>query len=496
MLNALLGGCVAPGKFVSRGFGGDIIFRQSGWMLTILVIASLAIGVANSQANQTAAYQRGYTLGLEAYKYGLPLVTMQWTFQVQTSSVPVNQFDPFRAFATPNYTTVVAPNFDTLYSIAWLDLSKEPQVIYVPNKDLFKNRFFVIPLYDPYTENFENLGSVNQTPEGYYAVVGPKDAYLPLPKDVTRIKSRYDRVWIIERIYANNDNLSDINYVNTLQNLITLTPLSKLHGLGLGLGLGPPAPANPNGAVNNPVMPTGMAYYDQLCRLLQEFPPPVADNPELTLLAQIGVGPGRTPSTDRLLSSDTVAGMIAAVAAGPEQVLADAQALYAQTFVLHDGFLVVPGGTYGTNYQLRAVITQIGLGALTPDQAIYPLALLDRTGKPLTGASNYTVHIAAGGLPPVNGFWSITSYTSKGTLIPNPINRYVINDRSNLTYNPDGSVDLYLQSTSPSVQQNWLPTPVGAPFELIWRLYATVTSQIPGILNGTGWQPPAVMPVG
>jgi hypothetical protein len=468
-------------------------------MLTIVAIASLAIGVANSQADQTD-YELGYTLGLEAYKYGLPLVIMQWTFEVQTSSVPANQFGPLRAFATPSDTTVVAPNFDTLYSIAWLDLSKEPQVIYVPDNNFFQNRYYVIPLYSPYTENFENLGSVNHTPEGYYAVVGPKHTNHPLPKHVTKITSTYDRVWIIERIYANNDNATDVAYANTLQDRITLTPLSEFkEDSEEGKEKKEKnkekkkksAPANPT--VNNPVMPTGMAYYDQLCRLLKEFPPPDADQPELTMLAQIGVGPGWTPSTNLALSSDKVAGMIDAVGNGTAQVRANTLALYAQTFRLHHGFLIEPSGTYGTNYHLRAVIAQVGLGALTPDQAIYALALLDITGQPLTGARNYTVHIAAGGFPPVQGFWSLTAYTSKGFLIPNPINRYVINDRSILNYNADGSVDLHLQSTPPSDQRNWLPTPVGAPFELIWRLYATTTSAIPGIIDGTGWQPPVVI---
>jgi len=235
-----------------------------------------------------------------------------------------------------------------------------------------------------------------------------------------------------------------------------------------------------------------MAYFDQLCQLLREFTAPDEDRAELALLAKIGVAPGLKPSIDFRLSKDTVAGMIAAVAAGRASVLADAQALYAQTFNLHDGYLIQEGGTYGTNYHLRAITTQIGLGALTPDQAIYPLALLDRMGHPLTGANSYTVKITT--LPPVNGFWSLTAYTSQGFFIPNPLNRYVINDRSTLAYNSDGSATLYLQSESPSNPQNWLPTPAGAPFQLIWRLYATQPDQIPLILNGTGWQPPPVLP--
>jgi hypothetical protein len=192
--------------------------------------------------------------------------------------------------------------------------------------------------------------------------------------------------------------------------------------------------------------------------------------------------------------------MIAAVANGSVEILTYIKALYGQGFVRHNGYLIQPTGTYGTNYNLRAAITQIGLGALTPDQAFYPVGLLDRTGQPLTGTKNYTVHIPAGSSPPINpppsGFWSLTMYTTQGFLVPNPINRYVINDRTILERNEDGSVDLYLQSTPPSDQQNWLPCPAG-PFQLIWRLYATKPYEISNIINGIAgsWQPPAVMPV-
>lgn len=142
--------------------------------------AALAAGTLvapPASADTTADYQLGYTLGLEAYKYGLPLVTTDKTFHHQTSINvpngrgfgPVNQFNPVRTFTTPDDRSVVAPNFDTLYSVAWLDLSGEPQVIRVPK---VKDRYFVIPLMDPYTEDFTNLGSVNATAPGAYAVVG------------------------------------------------------------------------------------------------------------------------------------------------------------------------------------------------------------------------------------------------------------------------------------------------------------------------------------
>lgn len=146
------------------------------------------------------------------------------------------------------------------------------------------------------------------------------------------------------------------------------------------------------------------------------------------------------------------------------------------------------------------MVTQVGLGALRSDQSIYPLALLDRAGQPLTGARKDRVHIPAGGLPPVtdDGFWSITLYDNDGFIVANPIDRYAVNDRTDLAYNPDGSVDLFIQAerpADPAQAQNWLPAPAGG-FRILWRTYGTQPAAIPGVLDGTGWRAPAIVPVG
>lgn len=468
---------------------------------TLLTALLTGAGLQSASAADESGYDLGYELGLQAYRYGLPLVTTDKTFQNQTSIDisngrgfgPENQFNPVRQFVTPEDRSVVAPNLDTLYSIAWLDLSDGPQVIHVPK---IKDRYYVVPLMSPYTENFANLGSVDETPAGDYAVVGPDDKDVKLPKHVTRVESPYDRVWIIQRTYADNDSAKDMQRVNRIQDDITVIPLSEYprkHWTA-------EAPANPDTTIDYPTLPSGMAYYDRLGDLLAEFPPPAADQPMLDQLAAIGVGPGRHPSTDPSLDADTIAGMTAAIADGPAAVLDDVRALYGATFARDNGYLVQRTGTYGTDYRLRAVVTQVGLGALQPEQSIYPLALLDRTGQPLTGAKKYAVHVPAGGFPPITdtGFWSLTLYDNDGFIIPNEIDRYAINDRTDLHYNADGSVDLYLQAerpTDPAQAQNWLPTPTGA-YRVIWRTYGTDRSEIPGILDGTGWKAPAIMPVG
>ena len=196
----------------------------------LISAVSSSVLVEPASADQ-AAYDRGYQLGLQAYRYGLPLVTMEKTFENQTSVDvsngrgfgPVNHFNPIRSFITPADRSVVAPNLDTLYSIAWLDLSRQPQVIHVPK---VANRYFVIPLMSPYTEDFKNLGSVRRTPPGDYAILGPGQAHMRLPRHVTRVVSPYSRVWIIERIYADNGSVADQRRVNAIQDRTRVVPLS------------------------------------------------------------------------------------------------------------------------------------------------------------------------------------------------------------------------------------------------------------------------------
>ncbi len=471
--------------------------RQHLRILTTAIalgLAAMAAGGVQASA-ATPAYQEGYDLGLEAWKYGLPLVKMDQTFRIQTSvdvpdgrgRGPVNRFSHVRVLANASAHDVVAPNNDTPYSIAWLNLSHQPMVIHVPKV----NRYFVIPLYDPYTEDFRNLGSVRRTEPGDYAVVGPGQGKVKLPKDVHRIKSRYDRVWIIGRTL--NYGSADLSNTRRIQDRYRITPLSRY-----GTGFRPKPPGNPDTTPEGVPMPSGLAFFDKLGYLLRRFPPPAADSAKLGELAQIGVGPGRRPSTDSSLSAETRQGMIDAVAAGPGVLQTAVTVRYVTEAPKHNGWLVLPTGRYGTDYDYRALVTQVGLGALTPSEAIYPVGQTDKSLVPLNGSKDYVVHFEPGQLPPVDAFWSLTLYDSSGYFVPNPIVRYAIGDRSDLNLNPDGSLDIYVQSTEPSgpaKAKNWLPSPTGAAFRLTMRLYEPTRAQIPGILDGSGWDPPAITAV-
>lgn len=463
-------------------------------MLVACVSALAAsLGTAGTAAASNADYSRAYNLGLEAYMYGVPLLETNKTFLTMTSVNvangqgfgPVNQFSSVRQLNNPNSKAVVAPGANALSSIAWLDLRRQPQILHVPR---VRDHFFVLALLDPYTNDIMNIGSVHNTAPGYYVIAGPGQHQTRIPSGTHRIDVNYTRIWIIGSTQLKGPR--DLANVHRIQDGYTLTPLSKWDVDTYG----PARPAHPSTRVRNYLLPTGLQFFDTLGQQLKRFPPPNADRPELRRLAAVGIGPGMEPSRNARLSADTLRGLRAAAADGQKQIKADSRSLYLSSFAGHNGYFLGGFGRYGTNYKLRAVIATMGLGAVSSDQAIFAMGLTDHALKPLSSSKHYVLRMRQ--LPPVNEGWTVTVYTTNGFLVPNAINRYQFNQAAKLAHNRDGSVDLYLQPTRPSrgsQATNWLPTPPQGGFEVIWRLLAPKPGRINGILNGSGWQPPAIV---
>jgi hypothetical protein len=444
------------------------------------------------QDKTSADYKKGYKIGREAYTYGLPLLTTNATFQTMTSVNvsegafgPVNQFNSERSLNNAGSSAVVATGATSLSSIAWLDLQNEPQVLHVPQ---VTDHYFVLALLDPYTENLINLGSASNTKPGDYVIANPEQKNMPIPEGTQRIDVDYSRIWIIGSTQLKGPD--DLANVNKIQDGYTLMPLSKY-----GTNYQPPAPSKSVTTVATSSVPSGVQFFDELGQQLKLFPPPDKDKEEMRKFAEVGIGPDMKPSQNLQLSADILRGLNDAVTAGPGQIKEDIDEQSAREFKKHDSYLIGGFGQYGTNYKLRAVVSQVGLGAFTSQQAIYAMGWSDHNKKPLDGSTPYVLHLQS--MPPTSEGWSLTVYNLKGGMIPNSINRYALTNTSNLTTNSDGSVDIYLQSSQPSdtaKQSNWLPTASGQGFEVVWRLFAPQQDKINSILNGSGWQPPAVQP--
>jgi len=412
-------------------------------------------------------------IAVEAYVYGYPLVLMDVTRRVMTAvpragahKAPINQFIHIREFPDYTMTDVVSPNADTLYSTAWLDLSKEPMILSVP--DVGK-RYYLMEMLYAWTNVFASPGTrTTGNGRGDFAIVGPQWKG-KAPADVKEIKSPTNMVWVIGRTRTNGKE--DYAAVRAIQDQYKLTPLSAW-----SKEYTPPdnAPVAPGIDVKTPPVEQvakmdAATFFTRLNTLMKDNLPAAADASALNSFTAIGVAPG-TPFDLKSLDPAVAKSVEGSVKAAQAKIAADARKPHGKKV---NGWDVMTNlGRYGTNYLFRSVVALVGLGANLPEDAIYPRGTEDTDGQPLNGANRYVVHFPKGQLPPVNAFWSLTMYNSKQFFVQNPINRYAIGDRDKLKFNDDGSLTINIQHESPGkeMESNWLPAPADS-FNMFMRLY-------------------------
>ena len=177
----------------------------------------------------TLSEKQATEIGTEVYIYGYPLVTMEMTRRVMTNTAdpaglrsPMGQFAHARKFPPVTYRDVPGANADTLYSVAWLDLAKEPYILNIPDAE---GRYFMMPMLDGWTDVFQAPGNrTTGTKAQTYAITGPKWKG-ELPDGVTQYKSATNMVWIIGRIYTTG-TAQDYEKVHSFQDKVSLVPLS------------------------------------------------------------------------------------------------------------------------------------------------------------------------------------------------------------------------------------------------------------------------------
>lgn len=430
-------------------------------------------------------------IGIEAYVYGYPLVTMEITRRVMTntaeirgSHAPMGQFYKARTYPDAKFRDVTAPNADTLYSTAWLDLTKEPYVLSLPDMG---DRYFLMPMLDGWTNVFEvpgtrTTGNKAQT----YAITGPGWKG-KLPEGVKELKSPTNMVWILGRTYCTGTP-DDYKACHAVMDKYDLRPLGA-YGKPYTPQMGKVDPSiDMKTAVREQVnkLDAG-AYFNLLAALMRDNPPAKEDAPIVEKLAKIGVVPGKDFDISKV-NAAIARGLAKVPQAAQEKIMAH----FKDAGKLENGWTFTIGaGLYGTDYLQRAFITAIGLGANRPQDAVYPTSTEDATGNKYSGANKYVVHFDKGHVPPVNAFWSITMYDAGYFFVDNPLNKYTVSPRNELKYNSDGSLDLYIQNESPGKDKeaNWLPAPKGE-FVLMMRLYWP-KEKAPSIIDGT-WKTPAV----
>ncbi len=435
-----------------------------------------------------------FWLATDAYIYGYPLVTMEMTRRVITNvarpegtKAPMGHIIKLRQYPDASFRDVTAPNADTLYTTAFVDVGKEPWVLSIPD---MKGRYALFPMLDGWTDVFQVPGKrTTGTNAQTYTITGPGWKGT-LPPGVREYKSPTSIVWILGRIYCTGTP-EDYKAVHELQDQCKLVPLSSY---------GKPY-TPPEGKVDPSIdMKTAVRdqvnrmdakqYFSFLSQLLKTNPPSAADAPALARFAKIGLVPGKDFDATKL-NADFVKRI---PEVGFDRIMAQFKLNREVKDVNGWGF-TTKTGIYGTDYLMRALVTAIGLGANRPQDAVYPTSLKDSEGRAYEGSNKYVMHFPKGQLPPVQGFWSLTMYNDKYFFVSNPINRYSISVRQKPKSNPDGSTDLYIQKDSPGPDKeaNWLPAPAGK-FVLMLRMYWP-DERKPSIINGS-WTIPAVKKAG
>ncbi|MBZ5710351.1 DUF1254 domain-containing protein [Nannocystis pusilla] len=418
----------------------------------------------------------------QVYTFAYPLVIMDLTRQVMTAQTPVNTFQHMRAFPDASFRDVVSPNADTLYSSAWLDLAKEPLVLSLP--DMGK-RYWLMPLLDGWTNVFASPGTRTTGNRAQrYAIVGP-GWQGQLPEGLVELRAPTDMVWLIGRteVTSKLDTLA----VHKLQDQFKLVPLSAW-GPMAAVPEPPPLTTGVDIATPPVVQVASMPpeqFFARLAELLPENPPSAADAAMVEKMRELKILPGSLWTPAALGPAETLA-LREGVDNARAKLVAAARDLPGEK--VNGWRLVGDLGQYGTDYDLRALVAEIGLGANLPQDALYPATHVDGDGEPLHGANRYVLHFDKGETPPVEGFWSVTMYDQQQFFVDNPLDRYALGDRSKMKRNKDGSLDIYIQQGSPgkAKEANWLPAPAGG-FNLIMRLYWPKEP----VLRGD-WVPPPV----
>ena len=440
--------------------------------VVLATLAVLAAGWSWSTRNPAGLSLRalGEAAG-HGYVYGYPLLVMDETRRA--AGLAPNTLHHARSLPGAGFTAVVRPNTDTLYSIAWLDLSAGAQLLDIPPVD---GRYWLFQGLDAWTNVIADPGSRTLGDEGGRIVLAGADWQGDVPEGAVLYRSSTAMVWLLGRIEI--DGADDLDAVHALQDRISLRPLGPAEP-------GVLAPPLPDSALPPPAIVRALdaeAFFERLGGLMATNPPSADDGLMLEQLAAIGVVPGGDLDWSGF-GPLALAAMTRGVTVARERL--DTGLPGQQGWIIPADHI----GRYGTDYAYRAGVAMRGLGANLPEDALYPSTLTGQDGVPLTGGQVYRIRFAPGQLPPVNAFWSITLYDGEGYLIANPAGRYAVSSRDRLVADADGGLTLDIHSGPPvqGREANWLPAPEDGAFNLLARLYWPHDDALAG-----RWQMPPV----
>ncbi len=443
--------------------------KSRRYVVLSIVLALVLALMGCSKAKEEVTY----ILGMEEYVYGFPLVMMSETSRAVTAVpkagqyyAPYNQFLRMRGYVDPDYRLVVRISRNSLWSASALDLGPEPVIVTVPD---CKDVPIAVRWLNLWTDVFETAGSrTGPSYAGDFLIVGPGWNGTPPAnmKQVARSSTRY--AWVLVEMAANGPQ--DFPKINGLQDQLKITPLSAW-----GKPYTPPDNVPVDPTVDNTALPydqlrlmTGEMFFKKLALLLKDNPPYPDDSKMIERLKKLGIEPGKEFDPSKLDP---------AVRKGINKAPFEVWKQFASgpySMDLPNGWgNMLNIGRFGKDYSTRAYVAYMGLGAGLKEDIIYPTAFVDGNGWALDGAHKYVIHMTKADMDvSQNGVWSISQYR-ENFYVHNPIERYQIGSGMPLNFNPDGSLDIYIQANSPGKDKeaNWLPAPPTGMFNLSFRFY-------------------------
>lgn len=419
------------------------------------------------------------TILKDAYIYGYPIVGMYELLysQVLSPETKITDFHEFAhtaSVASPKTSFVPAPNNDTTYSRAWLDLREEPVVLETPDTN---DRYYSIQLLDLFSETITNIGRrKNGTHSQKFVVAGPNQSPV-LTENIPVIHCNTTFALAFLRVLITGEQ--ELETVKVIQQGFHIIPLSKYQNKNY-------TKLPQDNSLPECNTKTYTDFFVTLNKVLELTPMLPEDKDILTLLSSAGIGPN---SNHQILSQIPSSDIENACETALSQI--QEGGLSFGDDVNHWRVARNKIGNYGTDYLQRSVVWHKGALANQPEESLYPSTFLDSDGNTLDGNNSYRLHFSTESIPPVSQFWSLTMYRfSDAFLVENEINRYSIGDRTKgLIYDKDGSLTIYIQSGCPETLEakaNWLPAPKDK-FYMTLRLYGASSSAINGI-----WKPPSV----
>jgi hypothetical protein len=402
---------------------------------------SLAAGRASADMSAPPDLRKA---ARDAWLFALPLIEVAALRSRRTPinghPAPINAFTHARSLAGPKARAVTSPNADTLYSSAFVDTTKGPLRLEVPDCG---KRYLSVQIMDMYTNN--NFILSPRTPggaAGAWHLLSPDSE----PRDSRGLRLATPHAWLLVRILV--DGTSELSAVYAIQDRLVLQ--------------GPAFPPSIAEATRTSGWPVYFAAAEQL---LKSDPPQFKNGLDAFMKVR-DAGSGRDFSP---------AGYTPETAAAIDAGVADAAAIARSAGLRKDFIGGWTLGEFGNHFIFRAIVATTGLGALKPAEAMYMRPAGDRDGL-FEGDGLYRLSLP--GPIPVDAFWSLTMYESIGDgrffLTENRLNRYAIGDRTEgLVRGPDGALDIWIGRTDPGGGRtaNWLPAPEKGPFALTLRAY-------------------------